>query len=150
MRFTAASRSCLRTRTVPLLGILGRADGDYEEGQVICRGCAWSKYPDSRQRDVQILTGFENARDRLTSESLEAPAIDASTLTPEKRHDIAHSLAICKAEDITKEVMPWEVALDRINLTNFGVDIPQILAHFRPNSRQRWPTTAALRLFDKP
>src|SRR5271156_121478 len=88
MRFTAASRSCLRTRTVPLLGILGRADGDYEEGQVICRGCAWSKYPDSRQRDVQILTGFENARDRLTSESLEVPAIGASMLTPEKRHDI--------------------------------------------------------------
>jgi hypothetical protein len=33
--------------------------------------------------------------------------------------------------------MPWWEALDRINLTNYGGDIPQILAHFKPSSRQR-------------
>jgi hypothetical protein len=87
---------------------------------------------DAPDRNTQIY-GFENARDRLTPESLEVLAIDASTLTPEKRHDVVYSLAICKAEGITKEIMPWEAALDRINL---GVDIPQLLAHFRPNSRQ--------------
>jgi hypothetical protein len=50
---------------------------------------------------------------------------------------IASRLAVRKADDITEEVMPWEEALDRVNLTNYGVDIPQILAHFKPNSRQR-------------
>lgn len=72
--------------------------------------CQNPKYfePDSRERAVQILTDFENARDRFTTESLEVPAIDASTLTLEERHDVAYSLAIRKTEDIAKKVMLWE------------------------------------------
>jgi hypothetical protein len=93
--------------------------------------------PDSRQRAAQILTDFKNARDRHTTESREAAAIDVSTLTPEERYSVASSLAVSKADDITGEVMPWEAALARVNLTNYGVDIRQILAHFKPNSRQQ-------------
>ena len=93
--------------------------------------------PDSRQQAAQILIDFKNAKDWHTTESQEATAIDASTLTAKERDSITYSLALRKAKGITKEVMPWEEALDRINLTNYGVDISRILAYFKPNSRQQ-------------
>ncbi len=93
--------------------------------------------PNSRQRISQILIDFRKARDRLTDEPREHPAIDASSLTPKERSRIGNSLAIRKAEDITKGVMPWEAALDRIHLRNYGVELTQILPHLKLNSRQR-------------
>lgn len=92
--------------------------------------------PNLRERVVQILINIDNIRDWLTAESQDNAAIHVSAHTPSERFKFSYRLATDKADDIAKSAMPWEEALDRVRLTQYGVDIPQILAHFKPNSQQ--------------